>query len=122
MPSNIPDLTDTQKLRMIPQLSEGVKELYTLIVTGDPKNGQPGMLESIRNIAKDITEIKSCQKNYLELERRILEIEKRHEIADVDKARIDEQKKKWNMYQLAIFGMFITNVGIIVMNILGFNK
>ena len=117
-----PELTDTQKLRMIPQLAEGIREMYTLLVTGDTRTGQPGMLETVRNIARDVEEIKACQKNYIELEKRIKEIEERHKIIDAQRERIDKQRKKWDAYQLAIFGTLIANIGGIIVNLLGIGK
>jgi len=104
---------DSQKISLIPQLIDGVAQLHKLIVTGNLESGEPGLLESIRGIKSDVAEIKSKQNNYIELEKRVKEIEDRHN-------RIDMQRKRWDSYQIMIWGIVLSNIALIIMAVLGF--
>jgi len=117
----IPDITDTQKLRMIPAIEEKINTLM-LILQGDITRGEPGLLENIRNIKEDISSIRTGQKNAVELEKRVKAIEDRHAIIDAQKQRIDEQQKKWSGYQVATFSIVLSNVAIIIMWLMGFGR
>lgn len=119
-------LTDTQKLRMIPQLREAIDELYKIIVTGDTTNNRPGLMEIIRNTDRNVELIKLSidkdRQRVEELEKRVKDIEERHRLADAQKAEEEKRMAKRDKYQLVVFGMFITNIGVIIMTILGFLK
>lgn len=106
---------DSQKIRLIPQLIDGISQLHQLIVTGNLATGEPGLLESVRKIRDDVSEIKNRQESFAELERRVREIEERHK-------RIDEERKKMDAYKFLVIGTLITNIGIIIMSLLGLGK
>lgn len=110
-PMEVPG-TDSQKIRLIPQIMQGMAQLNELIVTGNLKSGEPGLLESVREIKKDLHEIKQQKENVMEFERRIKEIEERHK-------RIDEQKKRFDTYQVMIIGLIITNIINMIMGWMG---
>lgn len=106
------DNVDSQKIRLIPQLVDGMAQLHKLIVTGNLETGEPGLLESVRKIRDDVAEIRNKQTNFAELERRVAEIEERHK-------RVDEQKKRWDTYQVMIFGLIVTNIIDLIMGWIG---
>jgi hypothetical protein len=108
------EMTDTQKLRAVPKILETLEVLMNTIA-GDIKTGEPGLLEVMRGIRSDVTDIKAKQESLAQLEVRIKAIEDRHRA-------VDEAKKKKDSYYLAVWGMVITNIGIIIMSLLGFIK
>jgi len=119
---SLPDLTDTQKLRMIPRLERAIEELKEIIITGDPRKGSQSLLEIIRNTREDVREIKQKQESAAKLEERIKAIEERHKIIDAQNARDEQEAKKLDMYKIAVFSMVVSNIGIIIMMLLGFAK
>ena len=108
------DMTDTQKLRAVPKIARTLETLMN-IIAGDINKGEPGLLEVMRGIRSDVTDIKAKQESIALLEVRIKAIEDRHKI-------IDEGKKKRDSYNLVVWGMLVSNVGIIIMWALGFGR
>ena len=117
----MPDVTDTQKLR-VAQLTEQVKEIYQLVVTGNSQTGQASLLEMFRSMARDIADIKKDRGRISRLEERVDIIEDRHRLIDEQKKSIAEQKKKWNSYELLVVGTLLSNVAAIIMWLLGIGK
>ena len=111
-------ITDTQRLK-VEQLSIQLKELYKIIVTGDPFKEQISLLETIRNMAKDIVEIKEDRTRIKRLEERVGMIEDRHKLIDEQKKRIDEQRKRWGAYEILIVGTLLSNIIALIMWLLG---
>lgn len=115
------EVTDTQKLK-VAQLTDQVKEIYQLVVTGNPQTNQPSLLEMFRSMAKDIEDIKNDRRKIANLEKRVELIEERHTLIDEQKRRINEQKKRWNAYELLIVGTLISNIATLIMWALGIGK
>ena len=108
------DMTDTQKLRAIPKIMSTLETLMK-IIGGNIDKGEPGLLEIMRGIRTDVTDIKLKQESIALLEVRIRTIEDRHK-------QIDETKKKKDSYYLVVWGMIITNVGVLIMGLLGLGR
>lgn len=103
---------DSEKIKLIPEVMRWVAQLNQVIITGDVTKGEPGLLEDIRNIRKDLQEMKARQINYEELDKRVTEIEKRHAALDTEK------KQKWEMinkYNLTLFGIIMSQVVILIL-------
>lgn len=102
---------DSEKIKLIPEVMRWVAQLNKVIITGDVDKGEPGLLEDIRNIRKDLQEMKTRQVNFEELDKRVAEIEKRHALLD------GEKKQKWEMinkYNLTLFGIIASQVIIMI--------
>jgi len=110
-----PIATDSQKINLIPELVDGMSQLHQIIVTGNIEKGVPSLLEDIRGIKRDVSMLTEKQVTNEELERRVKDIEDRHE-------RIDEQKKKRDPYMLAGFSIALSNIVVIILLALGWGK
>ena len=109
------DSTDSQKIRLIPELVNSIALIHKILVTGDVEKGEPGLLETIRNIGKNVATLMEKQTTNEELERRVKAIEDRHQA-------IDEQKRRKDPYILAMFSIALSNVVMIVLWFLGFGR
>lgn len=102
---------DSEKIQLIPEVMKWVAQLNQVIITGDLTKGEPGLLEDVRNIRKDLQEMKARQISFEELDKRVTEIEKRHTALDTEK------KQKWEMlnkYNLTLFGIIASQVIILI--------
>lgn len=86
-----PANNDSSKIRLIPEMMQGLAMLNKVIITGDIEHGDPGLLENVRNTRKDVEEIKATLSNYSVLEQRVTAIEKRH--ADLDREKERKHKR-----------------------------
>lgn len=107
--------TDSDKIKLIPEMMGALAELNRIIITGNTETGEPGLLEIIRNIGSNVKTLMDKQTNYEQLEKRVQEIEQRHRL-------IDEQKKRRDTYALAMFSVAFSNVVMIILWLLGFGR
>lgn len=105
--------TDSDRIRLIPEMMNWISQLNQVIITGNLTKGEPGLLEDVRNIRKDVREIKNRQANYEELERRVGQIEERHKKVDSENS---QRKDTLNRYNLAVFGVIFTQIVILILN------
>ncbi len=102
---------DSEKIKLIPEMMRWVSQLNQVIITGNVEKGEPGLLETIRNISKDVTDIKTRQTNYESLEQRVFVIEERHRKTDEENK---QKKETMNKYNLTMFGVLFTQVVLLV--------
>jgi len=120
-------LSDSDKIELIPEMMSEVARLNKILITGAPEADEPGLLENVRNIRKDIREIKESQPYYFTLEKRVENTEKaivainlRNEKIDKEnESGIERRKKRVDAMAIAVFSMIVSNIGIIVMIWLG---
>jgi len=120
-------LSDSDKIELIPEMMSEVARLNKILITGAPEADEPGLLENVRNIRKDIREIKESQPYYFTLEKRVENTEKaivainlRNEKIDKEnESGVERRKKRVDAMAIAVFSMIVSNIGIIVMIWLG---
>ncbi len=100
----MPTKREKANLMNLDELAKQVSQLYQIIVIGNVEKGEPGLLENVRNIVKDISFIKEAQVNLANLEKRVKDIEDRHRKLDDEKK---EKKKTYDALQLQVTGVII---------------
>lgn len=124
------DTSDSSRIRLIPEIMGELARLNRVIVTGDIEKGEPGLLENMRNIRKDVEEIKVVQEgrekstlkvinDYESIDKRVYDIEERHKREDVEKER---RSKRIDSMTVATFSIALSNVVMIILWLFGFGR
>lgn len=122
--------TDSDKIRLIPEMVDEVARLNKILITGEPESNEPGLLENVRNIRKDVREIRESQPHYFSLEKRVKELEmgvsqinSRHAKLDKEaESGVDRRKRRVDAMMVTLAGVVMSNIAIIIMIVLGFVK
>lgn len=122
MPKRVPD-TDSQKIRLIPEIMDSLAELYRLIVTGSLENNEPGMLEHVRNIDANTKLLMQDHPAMLDriagVEKRVASMEERHRLEDEIKSN---RQKTVSGMTVAGFSIALSNIILLIVWLLGYGR
>ena len=115
MPKRVAPETDSQKIRLIPEIMEALAEINRILITGNLEADEPGLLEIVRGIKKSVDAITQRQSLYEELEKRVRELE-------LEQKRDEERRKRADAFTIATYSIALSNVVMIVLWLLGFGR